>query len=55
MLRPELASTSPPRKRFIREARTAAAVTHENIVGIYAVEEDPVPYLVMEFVPGRTY
>ena len=54
MLRPELASTSPPRKRFIREARTAAAVTHENIVGIYAVEEDPVPYLVMEFVPGQT-
>jgi eukaryotic-like serine/threonine-protein kinase len=54
MLRPELASTSPPRKRFLREARTAAAVTHENIVGIYAVEEDPVPYLVMEFVPGQT-
>lgn len=54
MLRPELATISPPRKRFIREARTAAAVTHENIVGIYAVEEDPVPYLVMEFVPGQT-
>jgi serine/threonine protein kinase/formylglycine-generating enzyme required for sulfatase activity len=52
MMHPELAATSPPRQRFIREARTAAAVQHENIVGIYAVEEEPIPYLVMEYVPG---
>ncbi|OYW20669.1 MAG: hypothetical protein B7Z55_06935, partial [Planctomycetales bacterium 12-60-4] len=49
-----LASTSPPRKRFLREARTAAAVTHENIVAIHAVEEVPIPYLVMEYIPGET-
>lgn len=54
MLCPELTTTSPPRKRFLREARAAAAVTHENIAAIYAVEEDPIPYLVMEYVPGRT-
>ncbi len=54
MLHPELAATSPPRQRFIREARTAAAVQHENIVGIYAVEEEPIPYLVMEYVPGES-
>jgi eukaryotic-like serine/threonine-protein kinase len=54
LLNPELASTSPPRKRFLREARTAAAVTHENIVAIYAVEEEPIPYLVMEYIPGQT-
>ena len=54
MMSPELASTSPPRKRFLREARTAAAVTHENVVAIYAVEEEPIPYLVMEYVPGQT-
>ncbi len=54
MLSPELAVTSPPRKRFLREARTAAAVRHENIVGIHAVEEEPVPWLVMEYVPGET-
>lgn len=51
---PELASTSPPRKRFLREARTAAAVAHENIVAIYAVEEEPIPYLVMEYITGLT-
>ncbi len=54
LMRPEIASTSPPRKRFLREARTAAAVMHENIVAIYAVEEDPIPYLVMEYILGKT-
>ncbi len=54
MLCPALAVTSPPRKRFLREAQIAAAVTHENIVAIHAVEEEPIPYLVMEYVPGNT-
>ncbi len=54
LMSPELATTSPPRKRFLREARTAAAVTHENIVAIHAVEEEPIPYLVMEYIPGKT-
>lgn len=53
-MNPDLAATSPPRKRFLREARTAAAVRHENIVGIHAVEEEPIPYLVMEYIPGLT-
>ena len=54
LMAPELVATSPPRKRFLREARTAAAVTHENIVAIHAVEEEPIPYLVMEYIPGQT-
>lgn len=54
LMNPELASTSPPRQRFLREARTAAAVTHENIVAIHAVEEEPIPYLVMEYISGQT-
>jgi len=54
MMNPELAATSPPRKRFLREARSSAAVRHENIVAIHAVEEQPVPYLVMEYIPGKT-
>ncbi len=54
LMNPELATTSPPRKRFLREARTAAAVTHENVVAIYAVEEEPIPYLAMEYIAGQT-
>jgi hypothetical protein len=54
VMAPHLAATSPPRKRFLREARSAAAVRHENVVTIYAVEEQPLPYLVMEYVAGET-
>ena len=49
-----LAVTSPPRKRFLREARASAAIRHENVVSIYAVDEQPTPYLVMEYVAGQT-
>ncbi|MEZ5940777.1 MAG: SUMF1/EgtB/PvdO family nonheme iron enzyme [Planctomycetaceae bacterium] len=54
VLAPEMAATSPARKRFLREARSSAAVRHENVVAIYAVEEEPIPYLVMEYIPGKT-
>jgi serine/threonine protein kinase len=54
LLNPELATISPPRKRFIREARAAASISQENVVAIYAVEEEPTPYLVLEYVPGPT-
>jgi serine/threonine protein kinase len=54
-LAPALAGNASARKRFVREARAAAAVTHENVIAIYAVEDDgPVPYLVMQCVVGRT-
>jgi serine/threonine protein kinase len=53
-MNPDLAATSPPRKRFIREARAAAAIRHENIVCIHAIEEMPLPYIVMEYIPGVT-
>ncbi|XZE53503.1 bifunctional serine/threonine-protein kinase/formylglycine-generating enzyme family protein [Planctomycetaceae bacterium SH139] len=54
VLHPVLAQTSPPRKRFLREARALAAVRHPNLVHIYAVESEPLPFLVMELVPGPT-
>jgi Protein kinase domain len=54
VMSPQLASTSPARKRFLREARASARVRHENVVQIYAVEERPLPYLVMEYIPGET-
>jgi uncharacterized protein (TIGR03067 family) len=54
VLSPEMAATSPARKRFLREARSSAQVRHENVVQVYAVEEQPLPYLVMELIPGET-
>lgn len=50
----QMAATSPPRKRFLREARSAAAIKHENIVQVYSVEEQPLPVLVMEYIDGET-
>jgi hypothetical protein len=50
----QLASTSPARRRFLREARSSARVRHENVVQIHAIEEQPLPYLVMEYIPGQT-
>ena len=42
-------------ERFMREARTAAGLSHPNIVGVYDVgEEGGIPYIVMECVEGRT-
>ncbi|MGV3484671.1 MAG: protein kinase domain-containing protein [Planctomycetaceae bacterium] len=54
IIAPELATTSPARKRFLREARATAAVTDQHVVRIYAVEEQPRPYLVMELIAGET-
>src|SRR5262249_10531797 len=52
---PALAGSATARRRFVREARSAAAVSHDNVVGIHAVEEEgPVPYLVMQLVTGRS-
>ena len=54
VMAPQIATLSPARKRFLREARSSAAVRHDNVVHIYEVGEQPLPYLVMEFVPGET-
>src|SRR5262249_43747980 len=44
-----LAASGTARKRFVREARAAAAVRDEHVIAIHAVEDQgPVPYLVME-------
>jgi tetratricopeptide (TPR) repeat protein len=40
--------------RFRREARTAAALSHPNLVGVYDYsDEGERPYLVMQLVPGE--
>ena len=66
VLAPELATNAAARKRFLREARAAAAISHDHVVTVYAVEENEPPqdspravrggppYLVMEFVDGQS-
>jgi serine/threonine protein kinase len=55
VLSTHLATSGAARQRFLREARAAAAVVHEHVVAVYAVEESAgLPYLVMEYVPGRS-
>jgi serine/threonine protein kinase len=54
VLAPSMAVTSPARKRFVREARSAAKIQHENVVRIIEIGEQPLPYLVMEFIAGET-
>jgi formylglycine-generating enzyme required for sulfatase activity len=51
----ELAASPAARQRFTREAKAAAAVRDDHVIDIYAVEDaGPVPYLVMEYVRGRS-
>lgn len=53
VLAPQLASSATARQRFTREARAAAAVAHEHVVTIHAVDEaGGLPYLVMQYVDG---
>jgi eukaryotic-like serine/threonine-protein kinase len=40
--------------RFFRELRTAAAIEAPNVVRVLEVGQDPVPYLVMERLDGKT-
>ena len=54
VLAPQMAATSPVRKHFLRDARASAQVRPENVMQVFGVEEKPLPYLVMEFIPGET-
>lgn len=54
---PKLAHNEVARQRFCREARAAAAVTHDNLVAVHQVDEDEhsgLPYLVMQLVQGES-
>ena len=56
VLRPELATDETARLRFEREARSAASLTHPNVVAVYRFGRlaSGTPYLVMSYVQGRT-
>ena len=53
LLPPELAFRSEIRSRFLKEAETAAQLSHPSIVPIYSVDEkDGLVFFVMAFVDG---
>ena len=56
VLRADLARDPSFQARFRREAQAAASLNAASIVSVYDTGEDPdgVPYIVMEFVAGRT-
>lgn len=55
VLAPELATSANARRRFEREARAAAGIANDHIVPIYNVESTArLPYLVMQFIPGKS-
>src|SRR4051812_31748397 len=59
-LRPQALAENPDladdlRRRFIQEARAAAALSHPGVTTIYRVgEEAGVPYIAMEWLDGQT-
>lgn len=53
ILDPTIAGVNAARQRFAREARAMAAISHENVVPIFEVNEHVgLPFFVMEYVPG---
>jgi hypothetical protein len=55
VLAPDLAADAGARVRFTREARSAAALSHPNVVRVYGVGETEglkLPYIVMQYVEG---
>ena len=54
ILRDQYAEDAEFVERFKREARSAASLSHPNIVSVYdrGVAEDGTSYIAMEYVPG---
>ncbi len=55
VLKPEAAQDETARKRFEREARSVAKISHPNVTAVYRVGtlKNETPYIVMEHVEGR--
>lgn len=54
-LHPTIADDSDTTRRLLREARAAAVLQHPNVCTIHSIAEaNGVPFIVMEYVNGRT-
>lgn len=55
VLAPYLANSPHARKRFVREAQAIAAVSHDHVITIHAIDDSvPYPRIVMQFIAGRS-
>ena len=55
VLAQNLGADESVRERFLREARLAGRLSHPNVVQVYdAGETGGQPFIVMEYIPGRT-
>ncbi|MGI9471736.1 MAG: serine/threonine-protein kinase, partial [Rubripirellula sp.] len=55
LMKKKLAATPASRKRFIEEARSMAAVHHDNVATIFEVGvQDGVPFMAMELLHGKS-
>ncbi len=55
VLAPYLANNPQARKRFVREAQAIAAVCHDHVITIHAIDESvEQPKIVMQFIDGRS-
>ncbi len=50
---PEFAADRDAKERFLREARAAAKISHDNVVTVFEADErDGIPYIAMQFLQG---
>ena len=50
---PQYAANPAAKERFLREARAAAQITHDNVVTVYEADErEGVPFIAMQFLQG---
>ena len=53
VLDPAVAGAGTARQRFAREARAMAAISHEQVMPVYGVDDHAgLPYFIMEYVAG---